>query len=50
MFGIKNIKVWMTQNIDELNDFLSNHNCDILDIQCTDKYFHVIYQCLEVEQ
>ena len=44
MFGITKIRVYMTMYIDELNEFLVNHDGDIIDIQCTDDYFHVIYQ------
>lgn len=44
IFGITKIQVWMTQYIDELNEFLLEHDGDIIEIQCTDEYFHVIYQ------
>lgn len=47
IFGITNIQVWITQNLDELNKFLLKHNGNIIDIQCTYNYFHVVYQGLE---
>jgi hypothetical protein len=49
MFGITKIRVYMTMYIDELNEFLIAHDGDIIDIQCTDEYFHVIYQDLKNE-
>jgi hypothetical protein len=44
LFGITGIRVYMTYDIDELNKFLTDHDGNIVDIQCTDKYFHVIYK------
>ena len=47
LYGITNIQVYMTSDIDELNQFLLKHNGNIIDIQCTDKYFHVVYRYCE---
>ena len=44
MYGITGIKVWMTRDIDELNIFLADNDGNIIDIQCTDEFFHVIYR------
>ena len=44
IFGITDIQVYMTSELQALNEFLQEHNGNIIDIQCTDKWFHVIYQ------
>lgn len=44
LFGITNIQVYITCETSALNEFLIAHDGDIIDIQCTDKWFHVIYQ------
>ena len=47
IYGITNIQVYMTSDTVELNLFLKDHDGNIIDIQCTDRYFHVIYKCEE---
>jgi hypothetical protein len=44
LYGLNNIQVYMTADIDELNQFLLEYDGNIIDIQCTDKYFHVVYR------
>lgn len=44
LFGITNIQVYITCDTDALNEFLKTHDTAIIDIQCTDKWYHVIYQ------
>lgn len=46
-FGITGIRIYLTQDIDEANAFLSEHDGDILDVQCTDEYFHIIHKDAE---
>ena len=47
LYGLKNIQVYATKDIDELNQFLLEYNGDIIDIQCTDEWYHVIYKYRE---
>lgn len=44
LYGLTDIQLYMTQYIDELNEFLKDHNGNIIEIQCTDEYFHVLYK------
>ena len=44
MYGITGIRVFMTADLNALNIFLANFDGNIIDIQCTDDYFHVIYK------
>lgn len=48
LYGITNLQVYMTSDIDELNQFLLEYDGNIIEIQCTDKYFHVVYKYREV--
>lgn len=43
-YGLTNLQVFMTEDIDVLNEFLLMYNGEIVDIQCTDKFFHVVYK------
>lgn len=44
LYGLTNMQVYMTSDIDELNQFLLEYDGNIIDIQCTDKFFHVVYR------
>ena len=46
-YGITNLQVFMTDDTDVLNQFLLEYNGNIVDIQCTDQYFHVVYKYRE---
>lgn len=47
LFGITNVQVFMTNDLDKLNSFLKEYSGNIIDIQCTDNWFHVIYKAWE---
>ena len=49
-YGLTNLQVFMTDDTDILNEFLLEYNGNIVDIQCTDKYFHVVYKYREDKQ
>lgn len=44
IYGIINIQVYETNDIDELNTFLLDYNGNIIDIQCTNEKYIVIYK------
>lgn len=47
LYGITGIRVFIAQKIEAVNAFLEQHDGNIIDIQCTDNYFHVIYKATE---
>lgn len=49
IFGITGIQVFMTSDLGELNRFLEEYDGNIIDVQCTDKYFHVVFRMKEYE-
>lgn len=44
LFGITKIQVFTTSDIIKLNQFLLEHDGDVIDIQCTERDYNVIYQ------
>ena len=47
LYGITNLQVYATDNLNEFNHFLLEHNGNIVDIQLTDKYYQVVYKSEE---
>ena len=47
LHGITGIQVYMCRDLEDLNAFLLEHDGNIIDIQCTDEFFHVIYKAIE---
>ena len=47
LYGITGIQVFMSRNLNELNAFLLEHDGNIIEVQCTDEFFHVIYKVSE---
>lgn len=47
LYGLTNLQVFVTEDIDELNQFLLEYNGNIVEIICTDKRYHVIYKYRE---
>lgn len=43
-YGLKGIRIYMTEDLDEANEFLKQHDGDIIDVQCSDEFFHIIYK------
>ena len=50
MYGLLGIQIYVTQYINDANQFLKEHEGDIIDIQCTDEYYHIIYKEREDEK
>lgn len=47
LYGLTNLQVYTFDNTDDLNEFLLEFNGNIVDIQCTDKAYHVLYKYRE---
>lgn len=48
LYGLTDLQVFMTDNLERFNAFLLEYNGYIVDIQCTDSYYHAIYKYKEV--
>lgn len=47
LYGLIGLQVFVTTDIEHFNQFLKEHDGNIVDIQCTDKYYHAIYKEME---
>lgn len=47
LYGLTNLQVFVTKDCDELNEFLLKYNGNIVEIQCTDEFYHVVYRYRE---
>lgn len=46
-YGLKNLQVFVTADVDELNQFLLEYDGNIIDIKCTNDGFCVVYRYRE---
>ena len=47
MYGITGIRILMTRDIEEANRLLQEYDGNVIDIQCTDEFFHIIIKEVE---
>jgi hypothetical protein len=44
LYGLTNLHVYTTEDLNELNLFLIEYDGNIVDIQITDTQYHVVYR------
>lgn len=47
LYGLTHLHLYFTEDIDELNEFLIEYDGNIIDIQCTNNGYHVVYKWRE---